>query len=702
VRSLSGWASRTEAMDEEALALELMATYRAEARERLEAVTRLLLELEREPASPRTQERIEQMYREVHSLKGAARSVSQSAMEAAAHAYEDVLFAARDRDSAEELPLRSWYTHLDRLAALLEAGPERKAGTGEVAAARTTTDTTAVPTDESIRVTTRRLDRLMADVGTLLVSEQAQMQTFRELSQLTGRSWRKNAEGDSTEVTALRERITPVVQALRQQRIEVRRHLQTLDDDMRALRMTPVRSLFYSFERMVRDLAEGSGKLVRLEVSGEETELDRGVLDGLRDPLVHLIRNAIDHGVEPPAERRAAAKPEQGTLRLSASRQGSRVVITIEDDGRGIDLLAVRQQAARRQPVRPAANAVELLELLFQSGFSTREEVSEVSGRGLGLAIVRQGVQRLHGTATIARSEPGQGTAFQLTVPLTLATTRCLLLAASGNTYAVPLEAIHRTLAVTEAMAVQLQGQPAIPFEDRPARFFHLAALLHGSTVAASGRLPVLILDSRLGRVALAGDELRGEQELVVKQLPDGVPPTRCIAGAATLASGEVILVLDPSELVERALGTIAAVPGIRWNAAAAPAPARLRILVADDSLTTRTLERNILQAAGYEVAVAPDGAEAWRLLQSQPFALLVSDIEMPILDGFALTERIRADARLRSLPIVLVTAKAAREDRVRGLQAGADAYIAKREFQQSELLDTVDRLLGRTRMEAA
>ena len=689
-------------MDEEALALELMATYRAEARERLEAVTRLLLELEREPAAPSTPERIEQIYREIHSLKGAARSVSQSAMEGATHAFEDVLFAARDRASAEDLPLRSWYTHLDRLAALLEAGPERKAGRGEVAAPRTATDTTGAPTDETIRVTTRRLDRLMADVGTLLVSEQAQMQTVRELSELTGRSWRENPVGQSTEFAALRERIEPVVQALRRQRIEVRRHLQTFDDDMRALRMTPVRSLFYSFERMVRDLAQASGKLVRLQVSGEETELDRGVLDGLRDPLVHLIRNAIDHGIEGPSERAAAAKPEAGTLRLSASRRGSRVVITLEDDGRGIDLLAIRRQATRQQLGRTAPSDGELLELLFQSGFSTREEVSEVSGRGLGLAIVRQGLQRLHGTAAIERSEPARGTTFQLTVPLTLATTRCLLLAASGNIYAVPLEAIHRTLMVTQEMVVRLQGQPAIRFENRAANFFHLAALLHGSSVAASGRLPILILDAPQGRVALAGDELRGEQELVVKQLPDGVPPARCIAGAATLASGEVILVLDPGELVERALATVAAVPGISWNAAAAPEPARMRILVADDSLTTRTLERNILQAAGYEVAVAPDGAEAWRLLQSQPFALLVSDIEMPNMDGFALTERIRADAKQRSIPIILVTARAAPEDRVRGLQAGADAYIAKRDFRQSELLDTVDRLLGRTRTEAA
>ncbi len=688
-------------MDEEALALELMATYRAEARERLEAVTRVLLELEREPAAPSTRERIEQTYREIHSLKGAARSVSQSEMEAAAHAFEDVLVGARDRDSAEGLPLQSWYTHLDRLAALLEAGPERKAGPVEIAAPRIASDTTAVPTDETIRVTTRRLDRLMADVGTLLVSEQAQMQTVRELSELTGRTWRVSALGVSPEVLALREQIEPVVQALRQQRIEVRRHLQTFDDDMRALRMTPVRNLFYSFERMVRDLAQASGKLVRLQVSGEETELDRGVLDGLRDPLVHLIRNAIDHGIESPSERAVDTKPEAGTLRLSASRRGSRVVITLEDDGRGIDLLAVRRQAARRQPGRAATDA-ELLELLFQSGFSTREEVSEVSGRGLGLAIVRQGVKRLHGTAAIARSEPGRGTTFQLTVPLTLATTRCLLLAASGNTYAVPLEAIHRTLVVTQEMVVRLQGQPAIRFENRAANFFHLAALLRGSSVAANGRLPILILDAPQGRVALAGDELRGEQELVVKQLPDGVPPVRCIAGAAMLASGEVILVLDPGELIERALATVAAVPGISWNAAAAPAPARMRILVADDSLTTRTLERNILQAAGYEVAVAPDGAEAWRLLQSQPFALLVSDIEMPNVDGFALTERIRAESTLRSLPIVLVTARATPEDRVRGLQAGADAYIAKREFRQSELLDTVDRLLGRTRMEAA
>lgn len=689
-------------MDEQALARELMATYRVEARERLEAVTRLLLELEREPGTPATRERIEQVYREVHSLKGAARSVSQAAMEAAAHAFEDLLAAGRERAAVGELPLQSWYAHLDRLTALVEAGPEWEAGPSGGPAPPTTAETTAPATDESIRVTTRRLDRLMADVGTLLVAEQAQTHAVRQLSELTRRSRGERATDESPELAALRERLEPVIQALRQQRIEVRRQLQTLDDDIRALRMTPVHTLFQSFERMVRDLAQGSGKLVRLQVSGDETELDKGVLDGLRDPLVHLIRNAIDHGIETPSDRAAAAKQAEGGLRLSAAREGSSVVIRLEDDGRGIDLDAVRREAVRQQPGRPAANDGDLLEMLFQSGFSTRAEVSEVSGRGLGLAIVRQALQRLHGAAGIERTEPGRGTTFRLTVPLTLATTRCLLLAASGNTYAIPLEAIHRTLMVTGERVVTLQGKSSIRFEDRAARFFHLGALLHGTAVAARGRLPVLMLDSPAGRVALAGDELRGEQELVVKQLPDGVPPVHSVAGAATLASGEVILVLDPRDLVERALATTAAVPGTSWNAAAAPEPARPRVLVAEDSLTTRTLERNILQAAGYEVAVAPDGAEAWHLLQSQPFALLVSDVEMPIVDGFALTERIRAHATLRSLPVILVTARAAPEDRVRGLEAGADAYIAKREFRQSELLETVDRLLGRARMEAA
>jgi two-component system chemotaxis sensor kinase CheA len=687
-------------MDEEALARELMETYRAEARERLDAVTGLLLELERAPTDAQAEVRLEQVYREIHSLKGAARSVSQTAMEEAAHAFEDILATAKSRPPVEALPVQAWYPHLDRLSALLESGPEPPQPSLEPGPPLKVVEPPAVAADQSIRVATPRLDRLMADLGTMLVSEQAQADAVRQLSELSGELAGASQGMQRDEIRRLRERLDPVVQTLRHQRTEVRRQLQSLDDGIRALRMTSVRALFRSFDRMVHDLAKAAGKEIRLEVTGESTELDKGVLDALRDPLTHLVRNAIDHGIERGDRRLAQGKSAEGHLRLAAQREGSTVLITLEDDGRGIDRNAVRARAASLAGDRPleinTLSDAQLHDLIFRSGFSTREEVSDLSGRGLGLAIVRQALDRLHGTVAVERST-GAGTTFKLTVPLTLATTRCLLLKAGANTYALPLEGIHRTIAITTSAILPLGGQPSVSFEGRAARVFHLAALLDGRPVATQNRLPVLVIDAPAGRVALAGDALRGEQELVVKPFPPGVPPVPYLAGAATLASGEVILVVDPRDLVERALRSGARSAGMTAGATGTTAVRKSRVLVADDSVTTRTLERNILKAAGYEVSVASDGAEAWSLLQAEPFDLLISDVEMPNVDGLVLTERVRADARLKSMLVVLVTARGSAQDRVRGLQAGADAYIAKQEFRQSDLLETVDRLLGRS-----
>ena len=704
-------------MDEASLARELMSTYRAEARERLEAVTRLLLELEKAGSGPGVAACVEHIYREVHSLKGAARSVSQPAVEESAHAFENLLAVARGQELIEEVAIRSWYGHLDRLSSLIESGDAVSEAAGGVKGPVVEVVAAApiAPLDESIRVAIPRLDRLMADAGSLLVSEQAQSEAVSLLSELYREvvaleaSFNRPRKGHRPEghvagLRSLRQQLQSLLQTLRRQRVEGRRQLQTLADDLRAVRMMPVKTLFRSFERMVRDLALETGKRVEFEIVGEETELDKAVLDALRDPMVHLLRNAVDHGIETMAERQAAGKPETGILRLAASRRGSEVVITLKDDGRGIDPQLLRAQAVRSQLLTQAeaemSSDPQILDIIFKSGFSTRSQADEISGRGLGLAIVRQVLEALHGKVIVGSHAVGVGATFEVAVPLTLATTRCLLLVAGGATYAVPLEAIRRSAMISQEEVVAVQGRPAIRFEDRTARFVHLAALLNGRAIDAPPRMPVLILESAAGRVAIAGDRLGEERELVVKQFPAILPSSiPGLSGAAVLASGEIVLVVDPADVVRRALGLAQGVSGLAALVAVSGPPPKPRVLVADDSLTTRTLERNILKAAGYDVVEVPDGAEALRILQAEAFDLVVSDVDMPKLDGIGLTEWIRNQPKISSLPVVLVTAAGEADDRIRGLNAGADAYIVKRQFRQSELLETVDRLLGRAQL---
>jgi len=692
-------------MDEEALARELAATYSAESKERLEALTRLLLDLEQNRLTVPVATQIELIYREVHSVKGAARAVGVITTEAAAHVFEDQLAVSRGATSVSPPTVAAWFESLDRLRATI-AGDGGDATADADVRADPEIASIGPPTAGSVRITTQRLDGLMEDLGSLIVAEQARDEVLNGLSKLSrDLTMAARVDHQAGSVAApqleridLHERLQVSVRALAGLRIETHRHIQALDDDVRGLRMMPIRPLFLSFERMVRDVALQAGKQVNLDVTGEETELDRAIVGDLQDPLMHLLRNAIDHGVETPEQRAAAGKPASATVQLAATAKGSQVVITLEDDGPGIDHVGIARRAVQLRLLSPEdaerASVAELNELLFKSGFSTKDAVSEISGRGLGLAIVRQGIDRLRGSVLVDGAASGHGTRFTITVPLTLATTRCFLLAAGSVTYAIPIRSITRIVAVERAAVRSVEGRPAIEIDGRAAGFFHLAAVLGRCEVEGADRLPTFVFESPSGLVAVAGDQIRGELDLVVKAFPPFFPPTPNLAGAATLGSGEVVLVVDPGELVRSALLAKGEIPGVRLGARTVVA-ARPRVLVADDSLTTRTLERSILQSAGYDVTVVPDGLEAWSVLQAQGSDLLVSDIEMPGIDGIELTERIRGDAKLKSLPVVLVSALAAPEERLRGLEAGADAYIVKGDFRQTDLLVTVERLVG-------
>ncbi|HTC80405.1 MAG TPA: response regulator [Acidimicrobiia bacterium] len=470
-----------------------------------------------------------------------------------------------------------------------------------------------------------------------------------------------------------------------------------LHDSVRRLRLVPVGVALAGLPRLVRDTAAACGKQARHELVGDDTEVDRSVLEGISGALTHLVRNAVDHGLEGPAGRAAAGKPPVGTVTLRAREERGALILEVADDGAGIDVDAVRRRGVELGLVSAEQATAAGLDLVFRPGFSTAGRITEVSGRGVGLDAVMATVESLQGSVALG-TDPGSGTTFTVTLTLTLATTRSLLLRAGGHTLALPLATVSRVVRVDDEAVGRSGGRAALRGLGAPVALAELAAVLGlppGDGPAAGAPAPLAVIAASGSTAAgVLVDEIRGEEEIVVTTLPAPLQRVRFTAGATILGTGEVVPVLHAGEVFRAAAGHLPAASAVAGaGAAAAPAGPKV-VVVADDSVTTRTLERVILESAGYEVRTAGDGAQALALVQAGGCDAVVSDVQMPVLDGFALCERLRADARFRDLPVVLVTALGSRDDRERGVAVGADAYIVKGEFDQETLLATLRRLL--------
>jgi two-component system chemotaxis sensor kinase CheA len=427
-------------------------------------------------------------------------------------------------------------------------------------------------------------------------------------------------------------------------------------------------------------------------VRGEDTELDRGVLHQLSDSLLHLVRNAVDHGIDSPEQRAAAGKPAQAVVRLHAMQLGSEVIIAVSDDGGGIDLERVRAQALRMGIDVDGLNKAETLHLIFASGFSTAKFVSDISGRGVGLDAVRSSVEAARGRVEV-RSTVGEGSEFRIIVPITLAVLRCLLVETAGQRFALPL---HRVALVQSEAATTLlhaEGRQSIQLDGQPVPVCDLAEVL-GIPWTRSGAGTYVIVNGTVARRAFVVDGLVGQRDVVVKGLSALVPRLEVVAGASIEPDGSILLVLDPPGLIERSRRDSTRSVN-EAGEARTPHKRGGRLLVVDDALTVRELQRTILERAGFVVTVAGDGMEALEHLENESFDLVLTDVEMPRMDGFALTERIRAHPALSNVAILILTSLASDSDRRRGMDAGADGYIAKSAFDEQSLLDAVDRLIG-------
>ncbi|MFA5065171.1 MAG: hybrid sensor histidine kinase/response regulator [Dehalococcoidia bacterium] len=757
----------------------LLAMFKVEAQEHVAALSSGLVELEKETSAKKREASIEVVYREAHSLKGAARSVNAREIETLCQALEGVLAALKRQEitSSPEL-FDLLHRAVDSLGLLLpfigdgstgarsprnaeiigllksaaegakvhlpennelndnDSGPqaeplpvrqEIEPGSGAPAAAM-----------ETIRVSIAKLTPLLLQAEELVSTKLAANQRAVDIREVNSslaewsKQWarvypevrkhrhlierKEQPDGDkkaaqrsarvlefldwnAAYIQALERKLQELAKYIELDQYSLDRMLNNLLESTKRVLMLPLSSLLDILPKLVRDLSRDQGKQVELVISGDDVEVDRRILEEMKDPLIHLARNCIDHGIEKPAERKRKSKPPTGLITITTVRRNSHVEITISDDGAGLAIARVREACLKRGIIgrdeMGKLNEHEVLSLIFRSGVSTSSIITDISGRGLGLAIVREKVEKLGGEITF-ESRPGAGTEFHIKLPLTMATFRGVVARVIERLFIFPTVHVERVIRVSTTDIKTVENRETISTGGQVVALIRLAEILgvkgQNAVVYPGDAMPAVILSAGGKRIALMVDEILGEQEVLVKSLGRQLARVQNISGAAILGNGKVVPILNPIDLVKSA----ASAGGAAKNSLPAETIKRKRqaVLVVEDSITARTLLKNILEGAAYDVTTAVDGVDGFTQVRSGEFDLVVSDVDMPRMNGFDLTAKIRADKKLAELPVVLVTALDSREDRERGIDVGASAYIVKSSFDQSNLLEVIRRLI--------
>ncbi len=741
----------------------LLAMFKIEAQEHLNVISSGLLEIDKADVEKQA-EIVETVFREAHSLKGAARSVNLADIVALCQSMEDV-FAALKRGqitlsapksellqqtvdfcfrlvdggagaSPERSMMRKLIRQLDGSIVTAEKQtypavlcekpemPENPESELVSSQAESTITPSAEPpaqpfsvspdpiVAETVRVSTAKLDAVLLQAEEMIAIKLATGQRAAELRDLKKgfELWRKErrrdvaseifreSHSDSSFISSFESRLTALVRAAEYDHRGSSVMVDKLLDDMKKTLMLPFSSLLDIFPRFVRDLARSAGKKAEVTTEGGEIEIDRRVLEEMKDPLIHLVRNCVDHGIEPPDERERKSKKSSGNIQIKASSKDGRIEIAISDDGAGINVAKMKSSAIRHALITQEAadklSEEETLLLIFRSGVTTSPIITDISGRGLGLAIVREKVEKLNGTVTV-ETEEGSGTIFKMVVPLTLATFRGTLVQVSEQIFVLPSVNVERVARAKKEAIQTVENKETLVIDGRPVSLVKLGDVLE---LKSTGRrqqtddisVQVVVIGSAERRMAFLVDEVLSEQEVLVKPLGRQLSRVRNIAAATVLGTGKVALVLNVSDLLKSA---VKIAPSLTEGIADGPDNSR-SVLVVEDSITARTLLKNILESAGYDVQTAVDGVDGITTLKSRDFDLVVSDVEMPRMNGFDLTAKIRSDKRFSELPVVLVTALDSREDKERGIDVGANAYIVKSNFDQSNLLEVIGRLI--------
>jgi len=750
----------------DAFAKRLLATFRIEADEHLKNITAGIIALEKNQDPQAGAAVVETVFREAHSLKGAARAVNLADIESICQALEGV-FSSMKRGELRLDPFAFDTLHqaLDILGDINLSVPEAihadkdkiygiiekiaKVGTDQKNHVNEPHAHPDIPADEparrqkslsvdTIRISIEKMDailrqseemlsvKLMADQHLEHIHELIHgldlwhkewskiyptLREDRRLRERKDKQGQKRKDGDLQHEKILEfcDATCDYMKALEGKMIELRRsgerHRYTTDlmvnnllGEMKKILMLPFSTLLEAFPKFVRDLSRDQGKEMDLEIEGEEIEIDRRILEGMRVVFIHLLRNAIDHGIEKPEVRLQHEKSPRGKIRIMVSRMdGNKVDLLLTDDGRGMDMEALKEASIKRGIIssEDAAKLTvqDMPALIFQSGVSTSPIITDISGRGLGLAIVREKIENLGGQI-VFETNPHTGTSFKMTLPLTLMTFRGLLVTVAGREFIIPTTNVERVVRAKRDEIRTVENRETLSLNGVAVPLLKLADLFE--LTGKNGDLPVisvLVLESLGKRIGFSVDEILNEQEVLIKSLSQPLSRIQNIAGATILGTGRIAPVLNVPDLMKSAAKT--SLYGVKPGRFEAPGEAvRKAVLVVEDSITSRMLLKTILETSGYQVATAVDGIDAMTLLKTEKFDMVVSDVDMPRMNGFDLTLKIRGDKKLSELPVVLVTALDSRDDKERGIDVGANAYIVKSSFDQSNLLEVVRRLI--------
>ena len=729
----------------------LAAIFQGEHAEHLEHIRSILGLLESVNES-RGRSELDEAFRRAHSLKGAARAVDLDAVEGLASGLETLFSRVREGTLALDARMtRVIHQVLDASEECVGTFHENRTPDQPTAALRAIEDllgsapaASGLPVDlpvlpaagilasepalqtasqpaEMVRLPAENLDRLVRSTGLILTESLRQASVTAELEALSAQInemttectrfrkasaailWRLASQPEYGTVTRhlgfIEHRVRSLGSQSRaahqmQQRTawNTQRSTEQLQRDVWSARMAPAEDLFEAFRRMVRDLTAEENKEIDFRLSGSSVRADRIVLQALKDPVMHLLRNSISHGIETREERVRKGKSPVGSVLLRLDSQRGRLIVEVDDDGRGVDLKKVAKVLAKDEP-RPHS-AEELGQAIFRPGFSTASVVGNLSGRGMGLSVVYETVHRLQGEVVL-RPKADPGASFLLSVPLSVSTSHLLLLNAGGQTFGIPTHGIERLYRIPLERVETLEGKPVVLLDGQSVPLHGLAHLLKigdAAPVLPGDMLPVMVLKSGDRRFAVWVDEFLTERDALIQDLGMVCPTTGNISGGALLRTGTVFVVLNPAGLVATCVASAtSAVP--RKATPQLPAIAS-GILVVDDSITSRSLEKSILEAQGYRVRTAVDGLEALEMLRAEKADLIITDIQMPRMDGFALVEALKADPRLKSIPVIIVSSLESAEDQERGLVLGADAYVVKRKFDQTELLAAIRQMI--------
>ncbi len=744
----------------------LLNTFKIEADERINKINTGLMSLEKPEVPEKTKEVIEIIFREVHSLKGASRAVNLIEIEKICQSMESVFAALKNNkinlssglnkllfDSVEliqKLLSKSTIeksTEDDRLTTELSLQLE-KGAKGE-----TITDSTEVQikkenqslsldkssvSSDTVRIPTAKLDSLLLQAEELISSTLSAKQlavdlkkifediTFfqRQFSKLAintfannnkmkvntpsiqenGRDKLKDFVKESNEfIKTIGNRLNTLIKRAEQDQYYLRGRVTNLLDGIKNSLMMPFSSIVEQYPNIIRKMAGENGKEIELVIQGEMIEVDRRILEEMKDPLLHLIRNCIDHGIEEPEERKLKKKSSKGTITLSIShKEGNKFEILISDDGAGVSLDKVKSAALELGVITSDAlekmNEKEILSLIFQSGVSTSSIITDISGRGLGLAIVRDTVEKLNGIISI-ETKQNESTIFRLILPLKLANFLGVLVRANEHLFIFPSSGIERVTRVNDKTIKTVENKETLLINGQIISLVRLKDVLelpeNKYQKQIEKEMYSVVVNINEKRIAYLVDEVLNEQEVLIKSFNKPLLHVRNILGATILGNGELVPVINLQDLIKSSVHILNNVSeAITTISSVHEETKRKSILLAEDSITARALLKNILEGAGYNVKTAVDGIDAFTELRENKYDIVVSDVEMPRMNGFDLTLKIRSDEKLSDLPVVLVTALNSREDREKGIDAGANAYIVKSSFDQSNLLEVINRLI--------